>query len=495
MDRRSVLLVAYHFPPFGGSGVQRALKFAKHLPQFGWDVHVLTADHRHYPVQDHAMLDELGGRVTIHRVRGFEPGALAASMTDCLRACWPSKAVASLSRVVEGRPFEVSDEFSSMEDRIFWRIDRIAGRLHRGETESLWIGSAIRAARRIVKQFDIDAVITTSPPHAVHRVGAELRESPGIRWIADLRDPILDNFTFDPASAGPREINRRNALEARIVQRADHVVVTCPELADRLKERHGSAMTAGAVFIPNGFDPADLPARETSNINPAPLSSVDGSRSGHATTRQFNLTYVGAFYGAQTIEPLRLAVRCLSERDPSSAERLSIRVVGHVSRSQWEMFTAADERRFTFEGYFEHRGAIAAMQSADALFLMTPTNAGGRFCIPAKVFEYLAFGRHMIAVVHPGTELSQILRSAGETTVLEHGSALVGNLANAIQSRMYAPRRIPAPRCDQFLHPFRRDVQARALAGLLEPASDRPGCRNGSGPRSMRPPLAIGGPA
>ncbi len=463
MDRRSVLLVSYQFPPFGGSGVQRALKLAKYLPQHGWTVHVLTAGHRHYSAMDETLLDELGERVIVHPVRGFEPGGLAAGVNAGLGRWLPL----------------------SIERRLYWRFERWSGRLRLPEVESLWVGSALRAARRIIRRHGIDVVLTTSPPHVVHRIGATLKREYRLPWIADLRDPIRDNFTFDSTKAGLRQARWRAMVERQIVRSTDRVVVTCPELADRLVTRYGSRFASKFVFIPNGFDPADAPVESSSTPIGQALPKTPARVSAESAASLFKLGYVGAFYGAQSVEPLRLAVRALVSRRPDLTKRLRIDVVGHVSGPQREKFDSTDLARFVFRGRVSHAEAIRAMASADALFLMTPLNEGGRYCIPAKVFEYLAFGRHVVALVHAGTELARILGRAGNTTVIHHGDGAIERLSAALEAKLLDSQ-VPAQelgRSREFLAPYLRSTQARQFAELLktcrvskrqciEPASD-----------------------
>lgn len=438
MSRRTLLLVAYHFPPRGGSGVQRALKLATYLPRHGWDVHVLTAGHSHHSVTDASLIDETAAPFRIHRVLGWEPGGLAAR----------------IGRLISGGDAQ-SHRGYSFEDRIYWRLEAWGSRLPLIEIESMWKTAAIRAGSRLIESCGIDAVVTTSPPHSMHDIGATLSKRHGVSWIADLRDPIVDNFAIEDESARADRWRRR--IERDVCENADRVIVTCPDLGERLIDRFGPSLRARIETIFNGFDADDAPHDTLSCPSPTPHD-------------RFVLSYVGAFYRAQTIEPLLAAVRLFLSRRSDAKGRFELRIAGIVAAHLRRLITDSD-RAFLHElGYLPHSTAIKEMMRADALFLMTPTNARGRLCVPAKLFEYLAFGGHVIGLVHGGTSVERILAESSETTIVRHSEA--DRLSHAIEARFDAWRAgarqgVRAVRGAAEIAGYRRDVLAGQFAEVL----------------------------
>jgi len=442
MTLRNLLLVSYQFPPIGGSGVQRAAKLARYLPAAGWRVQVIAAGHTHYPLLDPTLAGPPDPNVTVHRVCGLEPAGVARSI------CHP------FARMGGG-----SEWLSGLEDRLYWRLDRVFGGLPLPETEMLWAPAAVRQARRLVERHGIEAVVTTSPPHTAHLVGMSLRRRLGLPWVADLRDPITDNFAYHPRNRLADRFWRW--LERTIVAQADRVVVTCPELARRLAERYGRVEDRVFSTITNGYDPADAPP---------PLETRPRG------DRPFTLAYVGAFYREQTIGPLLEAVRGLRLRRGDIAAALQLRLVGSLSAAQRRLVQPEDAAFFVNLGYRPHAEALREMAEADAVLLLTPAHEGGRFCIPAKAFEYLAFGRHIIAVVHRDTALSGILTAAGDVTLLENHEPAA--LAAAIERRFddWTTGRTSAPRDWEVVRNFRRDRLARQFASVVaECVADRSG--------------------
>jgi len=445
MADRDVLLVTYHFPPLGGSGVQRALKLARYLPDNGWRVHVLTAGHTHYPLID----TTLGGdsvcgedcelsreNVTIHRVLGYEPGGIAATACRWMR---------------RGTAVQAGTEAPSLENRLFWRLESWYAQLRLPEVEVLWAPAAIRAARRIIKAHDIRVVVTTSPPHSIQRVGLALQQRAGVRWIADLRDPIMDNFGYAPASPKVDRYWRR--LERSTVTTASKLIVTCPDLIERLQRRYPDVPRSRYLTVTNGYDLADAPC------GIAPTSQSAG---------RFVLGYVGSFYGKQTIAPLLTAMRRLVSRRPDVAGRIELRVVGSISAQQRECLNDTDDVFLRLTGYRPHAESVREMAEADCLFLMTPINDGGRYCIPAKTFEYLAFGKHIIGLVHEDTATGDILAEAGNVTLVRHGDSL--RLMQAIENRFEAwlAGRPNGARNRDVVERYRRDRVARQYADVLD---------------------------
>lgn len=445
MVDREVLLVTYRFPPLGGSGVQRALRLAQYLPDAGWRVHVLTSGHTHYPLidatldgepsddEDHGLSSE---NVQVHRVLGYEPGGIAATACRWMRR----RAVAS-----------TTGDTPSLENRLFWRLESWFDHLGLAEAEVLWVPAAIRAARRIIKSHNIRIVVTTSPPHSIQRVGLALQQRAGVRWIADLRDPILDNFGYAPASPKVDRYWRR--LERDTVTNASKLIVTCPDLIERLQMRYPDVPRSRYLTVTNGYDQADVP---------------HGIAASSPRRSRFVLGYVGSFYGKQTIEPLMVAMRRLVSSRPDIAGRIELRVVGSVSAQQRRFLNDTDDVFLRLIGYQPHAESVREMAAADSLFLMTPANEGGRYCIPAKTFEYLAFGRHVIALVQEGTATSDVLTEAGNVTLVRHGDS--SRLMQAIEDRYesWAAGSPDSPRNRDVVERYRRDRIARQYADVLE---------------------------
>lgn len=444
--RRRVLLLSYHYPPMGGSGVQRAAFLAQHLCALGWDVHVLRAGHRHHPLRDETLAwnDGVPSGPVVHKVLGWDAGGAAAKLARWIPVAAPRTWV---------------------EDRIYWRLDRWQRRSSGAEPQQWWAGAAARAAVRLARNEPFGAVISTSPPHSVHRAAMEIARRLAVPWIADLRDPITDNFAYQPRSIAEHE--RWVALERDIVSRAAAVVVTCEDLKDRLLARYGRGHAI--QVIPNGYDEASC-AEHGANRDGS-MASL--SRPGGTTS--LCITSVGSFYRDQSVGLLLSALRRVNAG--ASEPGVRWRIVGSVSSQQEKLFEPGDSRFVERVGYVSHGEALDAMRRADVLFLMTPGNAGGALCIPAKTFEYLAVGRHVLAVVHARTHLERILGRAGNTTLVFHSPDAACALVRAMEScrsRFFAGQ-LQSPRDSAFVSRFTRRAVAEHFSSLLDAVKERSG--------------------
>lgn len=431
---RSALIVTHQWPPVGGSGVQRAVKLAKYLSRAGHCVHVLTAAHPRYALMDASLAADVPEQVTVHRVAGWDPASFAGRIANVGRRLAPGMA-----------------DWTGLEDRAYWRASRLTCRLGTVEHERGWVKAAVRAAREIIQEHSIDAVITTSPPHSVQHVGAELARTTGIAWIADLRDPITGHFAYGPRSL--REERYWHRIEDAIVRHASRIVTTCDDLACDWSLRFGREIARRMEVITNGFDVADRPHR---------LRGADD---------RFRLTYVGRFYRQQSIQPLLTAIRTLRARRPDAAS-IELMVAGAISTGDRSHIQPQDATFMRERGYLTHAAALTELADSDCLFLMTPPNAGGRLCIPGKTFEYLAFGGPVVALIHPETQVARLLRAGDGVESVLHGRQ--DDLVAAIE------RQFDAWKARKLLNvDIRRDVSAfdwrylaRRYAALIEAAAN-----------------------
>ena len=377
-----ILLVSYQYPPCGGSGVQRPAALARYWARAGADVHVLTANHNHFPLHDKCLYDGTDEGVQIHRVGGCDPGGLAARLFP---ACAAQR---------DGWRFK-------LQQRAYWRLQPFAEKHAVLGSESWWVHAATRAARRIIREHRIDAIVTTSPPHAIQQVGARIQQKMGIPWIADLRDPIIDNFGYIPRSQSAHD--RWVQLEIQTVTQAAHVVVTCDDYGAHLRAKYQLAHPA-ITCITNGYE----------------SEALQRGTNGTAKREMFTLSHVGAFYHSQSPQALLAAFRALREEDSDFRRCFRLRLVGSIARHLEDLFEQADDEFVECRGYVDHDAAKQAMHDSNALFLMTPDHAYGRFCYPGKTFEYLATDRPVLGLVHRDSSLMTLLRTAGGVDVACH---------------------------------------------------------------------------
>ncbi len=359
-----VLLVTMYFPPAGGGGVQRPLKFATHLPALGIETHVLAPDDPKWLYSDPGLAQPT--QAWIHRARYLGPRAhrLADELHGRTGLDLLSRQARSLSRRVL-----VPDE------NVAWNL------------------TAIPAAVRIVRSEGIDVVLTTSPPNSVHLIGAAVKRMTGVRWVADLRDSIASHPHRRVERAAVRAKEKVSASVARLVARQADVIVAA---SDAIAEEALGLEPAGVVAtILNGADFDDF----------AGLEYRRGNR--------FRITHTGSFFGKRDPRPF------LSALAESGLQDVVARFVGdfRVADRDWaEPLGLGD--RLELLPHVSRREALTLQRDSDALLLLIPDAGGrGRGVLSGKVFEYLAAERPILAAVPPEGAAAELIRETGAGVV------------------------------------------------------------------------------
>jgi len=360
-----VLLVTLYFPPAGGGGVQRPLKFATHLPALGIETHVLAPDDSKWIHSD----DELQPptQAWIHRARFIGPrGRRPAEELHGKRGLERAGAQARLL----GRRLLVPDE------NVSWNL------------------TAVPAAIRIARREGIDAVITTSPPGSLHLVGAAVKRTVGIPWLADLRDSIVAHPHRRAESVAVRAKERAAAIVARTVTRyADAIVTVSDAIADEAREL---APAGRVVTIANGSDFDDFEG----------MAYTPGER--------FRITHTGSFFGKRDPKPFLQALA------DSGLDDVVARFVGDFRTSDREFAESLGlGDRLELVDYVPRRRSLELQRDSEALLLLIPDAGGrGKGVLSGKVFEYVAAERPILAAVPPDGAAAALLEEIGAGVVV-----------------------------------------------------------------------------
>jgi glycosyltransferase involved in cell wall biosynthesis len=359
-----VLLVTMYFPPAGGGGVQRPLKLAQYLPALGIETHVLAPDDPKWVHRDPDL--RVPTQAWVHRVRYVGP-----------RARKPKEELQAADGL----------------DRILVQAQVTARRLLLPDASVTWNLTAIPAAIRIARREGIDAVITTSPPGSIHFVGAAVKRATGARWLADLRDPLVANPHRRSDTTAARARQATNQRLARLVARnADAISCVSEAIADEAR----SLGARGIVrTISNGCDFDDFAGLE------------------YRPASRFRITHAGSFFGKRDPRPFLQAFR-------DSGVDAVARFVGDFRSSdrEWaETLELGD--RLELVPYAPRAESLRLQRDSEALLLLVPDAGGrGKGVLSGKVFEYLAAGRPILAVVPPDGAAADLVRETGAGVVV-----------------------------------------------------------------------------
>lgn len=373
----NLLLIAYYWPPSGGAGVQRWLKMTYYLAEAGVDVHVLTlrAEEASYPHRDDSLLADVHPRVTVHRTSSFEPIQIYSRL-------------AGKDKVPAGG-FANAGTGGWKQDLVM----RLRTHLFIPDPRKYWKQYALPAARKIIAEYGITNVITTSTPPSVHLIGRALKRETGVRWIADFRDPWTDIYYYPLLLHSKLSAALDRRYERAVLREADHVTTVSAgfrrHLAAKVPERSAGDIT----IVPNGYDPRDFAA-------PLDLPPAPG----------FTVGYTGTMSDQYTPEPFLRALAAAVAARPAAGVRLE--VVGQISpgirQTIAELGIPLD-----LVATVPHDRITHYQRRADALFLALPQVVGGEGILTGKLYEYLAAGRPIIALGIPGAEVGQVLADTG----------------------------------------------------------------------------------
>lgn len=384
-------MIAFHFPPMGGAGMLRTLKFTKFMPQLGWLPVVLTVRSELVgPQQENqaSLLADFPTEGSIARTYLFNPKRFynnlfvqdvhfQSSDGRILPGLKPSSAIASIKKSIRS---------------LLFIPDSING----------WLPFAIWQGVRLVRQNDIDVIFSTSDPYTDHLIGLVISRLTGKPWVADFRDPWTQDPSYEFRGTVREQIDKY--LERVFVMKPNQVVVTTNYTRKKFLDMYTSLSPDKVVVITNGFDPGDF----------------QGLCEERFYTRDFTVFYGGRLYEDQRGDTgFFEAIRKLLDNNPNAEDSLKLQFVGTIGQDRLEVIRDLRlDKVFEHLGYVSHREYLERAMAADVLLMINNVpEPSSDLCIPGKLFEYLAVGKPILALISEG-DSAQIIRETGSGKVV-----------------------------------------------------------------------------
>lgn len=422
---KKVLIITYYWPPSGGAGVQRWLKFSKYLPEFGWDPVIFTPENPDFDLKDASLLDDVSEKVEVLKFPIWEPYKIF-------------KLLSGKKKLNQGQILEGS-KVSPMKKIAVW----LRGNLFVPDPKRFWIKPSVDYISSILEANHIKTIITTGPPHSVHLIGKGLKmKNPDLTWVADFRDPWTEWTILKRMYISKPIWNVHRRMEQEVLKMADVTLATGTMAAEEFRNL-GARKTA---FITNGFDANDYPIK-------APESHSE----------LFRLTYVGMLSKERNPSQLWYALEDLCRRE-DFAQKFRLNVTGIISPLVKEEIESLPHLKNAvyFNDSVSHKEVFELYAQSDLLLLLQSNEKGSFSQLPGKLFEYLGARKCILALGFVGSDVDKILKetNAGELFTYTDRDGIQSFIDQAI-SQKQALSNIDVSR-------FERKALTEKLASLLD---------------------------
>ena len=431
---KTVLLIAYYFPPSGGPGGQRILKFVKYLPEFGYRPIVLTVTKdADFPARDESLFGEIPSGTQIYRSFILEPYHLYRRITGR-----GSEEAIDIATLEKGMRRGFGERTASWVRANCFIPDARIG----------WLPFGVERGLEIIRRNRVDVIFTSSPPYTVSLIGMMLHMITGKPWVADFRDPWTGFLSAPQRRFAARKID--HALEGAVVRKADRITVAWQGIAQNLFGKHPEVDRSKAALISNGydFDPVDRPAKKNA---------------------RFTTTYSGSLYGKRDPEGLVRALAQMMREDPAFKDRFLLRIVGRVGPGIAEMLRETLPKAcLEIVPYVPHREAVAYLFRSDVLLLIVDESPEAAFIVPGKVFEYLGVRKPVLALAPQGDVARILAKTRAGVTVSGRDAA---GIARALWDfyRRWEQNTLDDRGMDlDAIQGYSRRTQTKALAGVFD---------------------------
>lgn len=381
MSQKKVLIITYYWPPAGGPGVQRWLKFVKYLPEFGVQPIVYIPENPTYPIIDEQLVQEVSNEVVIIRNKIFEPYQLASFLSK-------NKTKKMNSGIIPNQKKQ-----SFLDKAFLW----IRGNLFIPDARVFWVKPSVNFLQQYIKENQIDTIVTSGPPHSLHLIGLELQKRLAVKWIADFRDPWTTIGYHKALRLTNFAASTHKKLEKQVLNAADSILVT-----SKTTKAEFEAITSKPItVITNGYDSEEVSAQ--------------------VLDRKFSLAHIGSLLSERNPLALWESLVELCEEHATFKSDLEIKLIGAVSQEVLGTIERVGLNAYVNNlGYVSHKEAIAHQRKSQVLLLIEIDSIDTKSIIPGKLFEYMVSTRPIIAIGPKDSDFAEIITQTNTGVFFEY---------------------------------------------------------------------------
>jgi galactitol-specific phosphotransferase system IIB component len=371
LEQKKLLIITYYFPPAGGPGVQRWLKFVKYLPEFRVQPIVYVPENPTYPIVDEGLVGEISDKVIVLKNKILEPYQLASFFSK------------NKTKKISSGIFPQKKKQTFLDKTFLW----VRGNLFIPDARVLWVKPSVAYLEKYIKENNIDTIVTSGPPHSLHLIGLELKEKLGVKWFADFRDPWTTIGYHKALRLSNYAAKKHKTLESKVLNTADTIIVT-----SKTTKTEFEAITNKPIsVITNGYD--------IENVEKQTLDT------------KFTLAHIGSFLSDRNPPFLWECLVELLNEIPDFKSYLEIKLIGAVSQEVLDAISQFNLNDYlNLLGYVSHHEAIAHQKKSQVLLLIEINSEDTKSIIPGKLFEYMVSNRPIIAIGPQGSDFADIIK-------------------------------------------------------------------------------------
>lgn len=369
---KKVVIITYYWPPAGGPGVQRWLKFVKYLPDFGVQPIVYVPENPTYPILDEGLLNEVSDKAIILKNKIFEPYQLAGIFSK------------KQTQKISSGIIPAAKKQSFLEKLLLW----IRGNLFIPDARKYWVNPSVVYLKKYIQENNIDTIVTSGPPHSLHLIGLKLKEELDVKWFADFRDPWTTIGYHKALKLSSYADKKHKQLESKVLTNADTIIVT-----SKTTKTEFQALTNKPIeVITNGYD--------LENISKQTLDD------------KFTMAHIGSFLSDRNPKALWGVLQELVLENEKFAAHFQLKLIGKISQEILESISEFQLDAYCNNlGYVSHTEALEHQRKSQVLLLIEIDSEETKSIIPGKLFEYMVSERPIIAIGPKDSDFAEIITS------------------------------------------------------------------------------------
>ena len=378
---KKLLIITYYWPPAGGPGVQRWLKFVKYLPDFDVQPIVFVPENPTYPIVDSNLVAEVSDKAIILKTPIFEPYQLASFLSK-------NKTKKISSGIIPNKKKQ-----SFLEKVMLW----VRGNLFIPDARVFWVKPSVAYLEKYIRENEIDTIITSGPPHSLHLIGLELKQKMNLKWLADFRDPWTTIGYHKSLRLSQYAAKKHKQLESQVLNSADTIIVT----SKTTKAEFQALTTKPIEVITNGFD-----------VEKVDKQSLD---------TKFSLAHIGSFLSERNPKIVWESLVELCTEIPDFKSHLEIKLIGAISQEVLDTIEQFGLNLYLNNlGYVSHAEAVAHQRKSQVLLLIEINSEETKSILPGKLFEYMVSERPILAIGPKDSDFAEIITNTNSGVFFEY---------------------------------------------------------------------------